>query len=189
VRHQGIRDAPICRVNSDRTARRRGADATTDGLFDRPSRTLVDGTWTPTKRGATTASLKRCLFAGKTDGEGRNRTGDTTIFSGGSRCDRRARAELSGDNFAANRRYRGLRPVSRYAGPVQARGRQVDVARNAPRQHRSAEAHERMRQRWWVTSGDSMTRTGWSFTFLYRPKKPGGRDPPDSSTARRPERL
>ena len=45
------------------------------------SRTLVDGTWTPTKRGATTPSLKRCLFAGKTDGEGQNRTGDTTIFS------------------------------------------------------------------------------------------------------------
>ena len=31
------------------------------------------------------------------DGEGQNRTGDTTIFSGGSRCDRRAGMELSGE--------------------------------------------------------------------------------------------
>ena len=41
----------------------------------------MDATWTPTRRAATPHSRQRCLFAGKNDGEGRNRTGDTTIFS------------------------------------------------------------------------------------------------------------
>jgi hypothetical protein len=81
VRHRGIRNAAICRLNSDRPARRRGADATTDGLFNRPFAHLRGRDVDADETGATTAYLKRCLFAGKTDGEGRNRTGDTTIFS------------------------------------------------------------------------------------------------------------
>jgi hypothetical protein len=127
---------------------------------------------------------RRGPFAGKKDGEGQNRTGDTTIFSGGSRSVRRARAELSGENVPANRRYRRLRSVSRYAGLVRARGRQVDVARNAPRQHRSAEANEKMRQRWWVTSGDSITRTKWSSTF----GKPASRSSPPRRWRAKPPR-
>jgi hypothetical protein len=110
----------------------------------------------------------------RSDGEGRNRTGDTTIFSRGSRSDRRARAELFGENVPVNRCYRRLRSVSRYAGVVRARGRQVDVAQNAPRQHRSAETNEARGQRWWVTSGDSITRTKWSSTF----GKPASRSSP-----------
>jgi hypothetical protein len=76
-------------------------------------------------------------------GEGRNRTGDTTIFSRGSRCDRRTRPEATGDDLPANRIYRDYRDlwsVSRDAALVRARGRQVDV-RGLDRQGQ-ADAHE-----------------------------------------------
>jgi hypothetical protein len=45
------------------------------------SRNVVDVTWTPPGTTLASSSSKRCLFAGKKDGEGQNRTGDTTIFS------------------------------------------------------------------------------------------------------------
>jgi hypothetical protein len=66
------------------------------------------------------------------DGEGQNRTGDTTIFSRGSWCNCRARPEATGEDLPANRAdrdYRDLRSVSRDTALVRARGRQVDVRR------------------------------------------------------------
>src|SRR5215208_7918939 len=45
------------------------------------------------------------------DGEGQNRTGDTTIFSRGSWCNCRARPEATGEDLPANRIYRNYRDL------------------------------------------------------------------------------
>jgi hypothetical protein len=57
----------------------------------------------------------------KHDGEGQNRTGDTTIFSRGSGCEARASAGLRGEDFPANGFNEHLRRVSRFAGRVRGR--------------------------------------------------------------------
>jgi hypothetical protein len=78
------------------------------------------------------------------DGEGQNRTGDTTIFSRGSWCNCRARPEATGEDLPANRvyrSYRDLRSVSRDTALVRARGRQVDV-RGARSARVSTDAHD-----------------------------------------------
>jgi hypothetical protein len=45
------------------------------------------------------------------DGEGQNRTGDTTIFSRGSWCNCRARADAPAEDLPANRIYRIYRDL------------------------------------------------------------------------------
>jgi hypothetical protein len=80
VRHRGIRRGPICRSNSERPSQStRLTPPQRDWQIEHP-RTLVDGRWTPTRRRTMPIPLKRGPFAGKNDGEGQNRTGDTTIF-------------------------------------------------------------------------------------------------------------
>jgi len=107
-------------------------DAPTDQTLDRQAARLVDGAWKSKRISESLGSLKRRRFAGKNHGEGRNRTGDTTIFSRAPARHARTRAAMNGDDLQAVSSLSCVRAMLLFAAVLLSCRRLVDGALRRP---------------------------------------------------------